>query len=423
MSEPKRGMPRGHGDDEFWQSRPELKAIRSWARARRVGPYAVLGEVLARVVCRIPPAVQLPAIIGGNGSLNMLIASVGGSGEGKGAAAQAAEVSVDWSDDIEIIPPGSGEGLAKSFGIGKQDKATGDYVTERTRYRALLTVSEIDAFAALKSRSGATLSPQLRSLYSGEDLGFGYADPSKRVVIRRHTYRAVLVAGVQPGRGEALLDETDGGLPQRFVWLPAGDPDASAVRPDDPPLIKWTMPQRLQRIQDDDTRPCVLQVCAVAWQTIDSERVKRLRGDGHALDGHALYTLLKLAAALALLDGEISVRHDDWDLSGHLMAVSDRTRGEVSGVLQATAARRNVERGHADAERAEIVTEHAAESAVKRVCGVIVRKLGKQDGWTSRRDLQQAAGRDGAYFTAALEALETAGTITAEGKSYRAADH
>ena len=81
-------------DDDFWTRRPELTAIRARARARRASPYATLGEVFARVICRMPPGLQLPAIVGGNGSLNMLIASVGASGDGKGAAAGAASGAV-----------------------------------------------------------------------------------------------------------------------------------------------------------------------------------------------------------------------------------------------------------------------------------------------------------------------------------------
>src|SRR5258707_333753 len=86
-------------------------------------------------------------------------------------------------------------------------------------YSALLQIREIDTWAALKDRTGSTLIPELRKLYSGEELGFGYADPDKRVLIPDHSYRACIIAGVQPGRGQALLADADGGTPQRFCWL------------------------------------------------------------------------------------------------------------------------------------------------------------------------------------------------------------
>ena len=80
---------------DFWDARPGLGLIRDWARARLASPYATLGEVLTGVTGRVQPAVQLPALIGGPGSLNMLIAAVGPSGEGKGAARACALEAID----------------------------------------------------------------------------------------------------------------------------------------------------------------------------------------------------------------------------------------------------------------------------------------------------------------------------------------
>jgi hypothetical protein len=217
----------------FWEVREDLQRVQDWARARRAAPYAVLGEVLAGVIGRTPPAVQLTPFIGGPGSLNSLIAAVGPSGEGKGAAATCCAAAVDWDNrDLDLIPIGTGEGLERTFGIGQKDKLNG-YAVTRTRWRALFVVREVDHLAALMARKGATLSPTLRQVYSGEELGHANADPERRVVIGRHQYRACAIVGVQPGRGEALLADADGGLPQRFLWLPTTDPDI-------PTRSQWT---------------------------------------------------------------------------------------------------------------------------------------------------------------------------------------
>jgi hypothetical protein len=53
---------------------------------------------------------------------------------------------------------------------------------------------------------------------------------------------------------------------------------------------------------------------------IVANRKATLRGDGHAVYGHALLTRLKLAAALALLDQHQAVSATDWELAGTLMA-------------------------------------------------------------------------------------------------------
>jgi hypothetical protein len=72
--------------EEFWDARPVLRHIRDFARARRVGPWALLGCVLVRVVAAVPPNVVLPAMIGGNASLNLFLGVVSVSGGGKGTA-------------------------------------------------------------------------------------------------------------------------------------------------------------------------------------------------------------------------------------------------------------------------------------------------------------------------------------------------
>ena len=64
----------------FWAARPELERLRQFARSRRVGPWAVLGHVLAISLSAIPPNVVLPPTIGDYASLNLFVALVGRSG-------------------------------------------------------------------------------------------------------------------------------------------------------------------------------------------------------------------------------------------------------------------------------------------------------------------------------------------------------
>jgi hypothetical protein len=81
--------------DEFWDARPALAHIRDFAYARMCSPWAVLGAVMLNVLHQVPPGVTLPPLIGGRGSLNTFVATVGPSGAGKGAAERAAEEAFD----------------------------------------------------------------------------------------------------------------------------------------------------------------------------------------------------------------------------------------------------------------------------------------------------------------------------------------
>ena len=74
----------------FWELTPTLRHIRDFAYARLVGPWAVLGVALARVVAVVPPTVQLPPWSCGNASLNLFVALVGLSGDGKGGPEKTA---------------------------------------------------------------------------------------------------------------------------------------------------------------------------------------------------------------------------------------------------------------------------------------------------------------------------------------------
>jgi hypothetical protein len=98
-----------------------------------------------------------------------------------------------------------------------------------------------------------------------------------------------------------------------------------------------------------------------ARRTIIGARIARIRGEGDALDGHSLYTREKVAGAIALLDGNSGIGEEDWQLAGHLMVVSDQTRATVAAALRLAGEQRNEAQGRAEARRAQIVTDAAAQ--------------------------------------------------------------
>ena len=188
---------------KLWNARPVLGHIRDFARARRASPWATLGVVLARVVVATPPSVVLPALMGGQASLNLFVGLVGESGSGKGAAAHAAADAIDVGD-LEVATVGSGEGIGHLF-----VRRTRAGIIEQHTEAVLFDIAEIDTLTALRDRRGATLLPELRKAWMGEQLGFGYADPAKRLTIHEHAYRLGLVAGINPaGPGHCSTTET-----------------------------------------------------------------------------------------------------------------------------------------------------------------------------------------------------------------------
>jgi hypothetical protein len=398
--------------DEFWHSRLVLKHLLNFARARRVGPWALLGCVLVRAVAAVPPNVVLPAMIGGYASLNLFLGVVSVSGGGKGTAEAASLDAIDLVQ-VPIFGPGSGEGIGHLF--YRWDKQA-DELKQHTA-SVIISAAEIDTLTALKFRQASTLFPELRKVWMGEPLGFAYVAAEKRLTIPRHSYRLCLVTGIQPANAAPLLDDAAAGTPGRFLWLPADDPDAPDQRPPEPeqwPDPLWHPGTKLMEIGLGDGPDPVapMAVCDTAKREIDRARLDQLRGSGsEVLDGHALLAQLKVAAALALLEGRTGeVSEDDWRLARIVRRVSDQTRLRVMRTLERERAKSNHARAEADAHRAIIVDDKLTEHATQRVGRLIMSKLGTD--WIAhaalRRDLP---GRDRQYFEGAITALVAAGQV------------
>ena len=395
--------------DSFWSARPILGHIITLARSRRVGPWAVLGTAMARAVAIIPPHVALPGTVGGRMSLNLFVALVGPSGAGKGGADAAGAAGITFGGpQVDHVPLGSGEGTSRTFRpLGTAAELPNPVSS------AIFTVPEIDTLTALTSRQGSTLSAELRKLYSGEALGFANAGKDTRNLVPAHSYRACVVVGVQPLRSHPLLGAADGGLPQRFIYLPTSDPDAPDQRPPDPgrwevPTSAWPRGNSSHlRLVGEETD---LAVPETARQTIDAHRLAVLRQDHRVdpLDGHALLCRLKAAAALVALDGRTAIEEADWCLAGTVMDVSTRTREQCRRALTEHSRRQNTARALAAVERDEIVAERKSQRARE----AILRKLSGENQLTTgelRRALKVDI-RD--YYYAALTELLDSGQIT-----------
>jgi hypothetical protein len=159
------------------------------------------------------------------------------------------------------------------------------------------------------------------------------------------------------------MNDADGGTPQRFLWLPVTDRDIPDATPDTPNTMKLVA----QKWKRGNFPLHDLPVPDVALETIRQAHRSRLRGEGDALDGHALLCRLKTAVALTFLDGRSVVTEDDWRLSGTVMAVSDATRAGVVARLAEQANARIEAQGRADGVRADTASQTADERAARRI--------------------------------------------------------
>jgi len=411
--------------DVFWKTRPVLEHLHAFARARRVGPWAVLGATLARVIAATPARVQVPPTIGGYASLNLFIGLVGNSGDGKDIAQKVAReaITID-GEPFKTHPLGSGEGLSHMFmRPGKRTRDDPHPDPEQFNYAALVTVGEIDSLGAIAQRQSSTVASQLRQAAMGEQLGFFYVDTTKRMIVPEHTYRLCMIMGIQPARSAVLLNDADGGTPQRVVWLPAGDPEAPDVAPDEPAPLTWIAPEWSDGTRGYSTgQECfVPDLPDVAVRAIREARLARLRGQGEALDGHAVLTRTKVSCAIAILEGRYEVTEQDWDLAGTIMAVSDAQRSRCQRALAQKGTEKNEAQAVAEAERSLIVEDRISREKLPKVSRTIRNRLLKEGsaGLTIGKLRNAVKSTERSFFDDALEALLNAGDVVSrDGKMY-----
>lgn len=368
--------------DEFFDATPELSTIRAWARARYAAPKATLGSVLLRVAASTEPGVQLPGVIGGPASLNMGVVFVSKSGGGKGISDKVGRLA--WPADIIERPIGSGEGIAAMFVPPKKEGAI-------PVSRAILSVPEIDTLTGVAARQGSILLAQLKSALMGELLGQSNASEATTRIVQAHTYRCCLSIGAQPGHADVLFNDTTGGTPQRLIWLPTTDPDMPAEQTPDPDPLNVALPAWAR------TGTVITYGPAEIKQTIIEGHLARQRGEGAALDGHALLTRCKLAAVLAVLHHRAVVSELDWQLSGTVMEWSDTTRDWILEQARIAARAKVRERAIGRAVFDEIIDDRHTATVRTRILRLLVA------GPMSRSDLRRAMGKQ--HYREAFDAV------------------
>ena len=395
-------------EQDFWTSRDYLKLIFQAALSRMASPWAVLACCAARLICVVPPAITLPPIVGGAGSLNWFAAISAKSGGGKGAAMAVATKLVE-APDIVVRGIGSGEGMIEAYQRSEKMKDAPDPVVA-----VLFSIDEIDSLGAMGGRSGQTTMSIIRSGFSGETLGFSYRGRQAETVAS-HTYRMAIVASVQPERAGVLFDDAGGGTPQRFLWFPGRDWRITAYPPQWP-TDSLGREKVIKRISVNDLANSVgvLKIPALVIQELREARAASNRGDDNALDSHALFCREKFAFILALMDGRTEINDEDWRLATIAAAVSDWIRTKTQeGYLEG---KRNQSRERGGLRAIEDDERQLVESStyslhVHRIGQWIRKTLDAHGPLTTSGLSRKAASRDRPRLLPALATAKEQGHI------------
>lgn len=383
---------------------PELQYIRNLARSRLVSPWAFLATMIGRATASTDPQLQIPAFIGTPGSLNQMWALVGPSGSGKSATLGIADEVFPAQTGIVTANPSSGEGLVTLFINVEKGIST------QTARKAMSVIDEIGQLGAQQSRTGSTLAAILRTAWSGGGLSTHSADKDRRRNLQPHTYRYIFIAGVQYSTAHIIMDDAGAGTPQRFIFMPSTDkhaPTHDIPDPDSNPFTHWRMPTHSDLIEYPDH----------VRDFVRTNRRDNLAGKANALDGHSIFTRLKVAAGLAILHRTTTVTEQIWDISGHIMRMSDRTRTRIEDAIAQQSADKAQASGIAEASKEEA----KANQGLERATLTIARYVHKHPEGVTRKQAKDAAGR---WKTLASEAINVAierGYITAKPIEYNGA--
>ena len=410
-----------------------LAGLAAFAEARKVGRWTLVGGVMVRTVAALHPSIVLPATIGGEVSLNLLLAQCGVPGSGKGASDNAvSDAAVMMFDNytaprLPLLPIGTGEGINRAYAHGVPVPGERRSETVFHARHALFSIRDIVTLEKLADRAGATIIGELLKAYMGEELGFTNAGRETNVVLPQHSYRLGLLMGVQPDCASILLDAVarGNGLTHRILALPVTDLRQRSGRPETGTPVTLTLPGDLHRdpFSDDMTLLPLDVPTAIAEALIEGQNAKNLdvfgESDNTPLSGHRGLSRLKLASTLGLMHGSTSAV-GFWEMAERFTEVSDAMMAAMVAASQHSEAIVAGEQGRRDGHRRTAADDTIRLVMLDRVRERVLTVLRQQTDWMPHSGLANAVSkkqRD--YLTDALGGLLRDGRIEAESGEYK----
>ncbi len=223
---------------DLWAQTPRLAHIAQAADNLGRNRLAMLAAVLVRVLARVDAGVLLAGAqdgsVGSRAALNLGVALVGSSGQGKSTIQDQSGVLVP-TPGVEG-KPSTGQGLIQEYLRWDEDDQTHHVISDPRR---LFFFDEVDTLSASAADKTSTLMSEIRTMLTGGATGTANATAQRKRFLPARSYNFQMILNVQPSRAGGLLRDRDAGTPQRFIWVTVTDPER-AVRPKDRPL--WPGP-------------------------------------------------------------------------------------------------------------------------------------------------------------------------------------
>lgn len=393
-----------------------LRHIKRAAQSRQRCATAVANVVLARVAAAIPHTIKLDDTVGSEQPLCMLTFITGPPGTGKGDAVSigsdlipvnATPLLIEGVNDH--LPPGSGQGLIDvMFDMVEEPKPSGNgtvKVKRQVRNNAFFQLDEGEAMTSLAGQSSSIVMETIRTIWSGKTVGQFNVEIERRRVLPGGTYTYGLVGGIQPVKAATILNDDEGGTPQRFVWAPSVDPNIPAERELWPGPLDWAPP--------DATKLDTVSVAGPqGWLRHYLTQPPEIQADIRAhdlavqrgeltlglLDAHAMNMRRRVAGLLALLDDSLHVNAQHWELAKLWMAASDATRAVVI-TANLTAMAKLAEQKRTASARTRVAEVDAVElrHTIDQARKIAVKVHAEPERWTVA-ELRRALSKRGREY-------------------------
>lgn len=389
---------------DLWDKTDRLKHIAQAADSMGRNRLALLAVTLARVLHEVDPHVCLPGVrdgaIGSRAALNLGVALVGSSGQGKTSFARES-MELLGREQVQHHPS-TGQGLIQAYLMWDAEAGENRLKDDP---RAFFFVDEIDTLGALGTDTGSTLLSEIRTMLTGGSTGSSNATKERQRTLVAGTYNFQLVAGVQPARAGALLDSRDAGTPQRFIWIPVTDPK-TALHPDDRPewpgpigwsdafLLTFELGEPVVRYPDWLLRELKDYDYRISLESSHGGELSR--------HGHMNLLRLKVATGIAFLHESPVIEDIHVEIADMILAASKRTQLDCERAVAETAFLRKKAAQRSDERVREEVGKEKLARLVKNARGALLRAKGE---WVRWHDLRPAYRDRDEYEESVWEAL------------------
>lgn len=413
-----------HLPDEFWSERSILQHVRTAAHARMVSADALLHITMARVAALNHHSVQLPATIGGAMGLSYFVLAVGPPESGKSTAMavgrELVPVPADLTDQIvDMVPVGSGEGLVEILFDTEDvidDSGKKKATKVQNRHNAIVFIDEGQVVSDIGLRSGSTLLPTIRTIYTSGVLGNANAAMDRKRIVPAGSYVYGIVMGLQPELSSGLLGDANAGTPQRFAWAYTTDPGLTMKAPGWPGVLPWSR-------QTFSTLDAQLKLTDTIVEELRANRLAIMTGAKvvEQMEAHNYLVRLKMAAILALMEKRWLVNDDDWHLAGVMAETSRNVRVYVQAIVKAQQARVGAAKIRGAVAESAAVEADLTQRSLNRASRAVARAAHRRGVLTAREAAQCIAGRDRQNVTVeqALDRALAEGWIAIDGEHWK----